>query len=340
MRYVDRVKIFVASGRGGNGCVSFRREKFIPAGGPNGGDGGDGGNILIEVDKGLNTLADYMRKRHFRAEHGGHGEGRTRSGRKGKDIVLKVPPGTQILSSDGGMLLADLVKEGDYYLAAEGGLGGYGNTRFKTSVNRAPRHSVKGGEGEELWYALELKSLADVGLLGLPNAGKSTLLRGCTGSKTKVGSYAFTTLYPHLGLVDNGEKIFVMADLPGLIEGASEGLGLGHRFLGHVERCRLLLHVVDMTSLDPLKDWHVVRDELRSVDEKLAEKREFLVLNKRDEVPKDVEVEYVKMFEELSEGRVYAISGLRGDGLECLLEDVLEELGESVERGDEAWSPW
>ena len=347
MRFIDRVKIFVASGKGGDGCVAFRREKFIPKGGPNGGDGGSGGDVWIEIDPGLNTLADYMRQRHFRAENGGAGQGRRCSGKRGKDVILRVPRGTQVMSEDGSMLLADLVSIKDRYLAAKGGLGGFGNTRFKSSTNQAPRSALKGEAGEEFWLQLELKSIADVGLLGLPNAGKSTFLQQCTHSKTKIGNYAFTTLHPHLGVVDDGEHTLTIADLPGLVEGASEGFGLGHRFLSHVERCRILLHIVDLSAVDPLKNWHTIRHELRKIDKDMEHKKEILVLNKIDEVPEDLQKLYLEKFQNRVEGKIWAISGLNGDGvadlLSCLFAMLIDENKANdlkAEEGDATWHHW
>lgn len=339
MRFVDRVKVFVSSGKGGDGCVSFRRERHVPKGGPNGGDGGDGGSILIRAVAGLNTLADFNRKRHFRAESGRSGEGRMRSGKRGQDMILEVPCGTQVLSEDETMIIADLVVAGEYYVAARGGSGGFGNTRFKSSTNRAPRRRVKGEEGEEFWYYLKLKSLADVGLVGLPNSGKSTFLRYCSASKAKVGDYSFTTLYPNLGLVDNGEERFVMADIPGLIHGASKNLGLGHRFLGHVERCKILLHIVDLTEIDPLKNWKIIRKELREINEELAEKQELVILNKSDQVPDDCAEEYERIFHQETKQKVWVVSGIRGDGMKELIGHVFSCVSQPGSRELEEWYP-
>lgn len=284
MKFLDQARVFVRSGNGGGGAVSFRREKYVEMGGPDGGDGGRGGHIYVEAVNGLNTLIDYRYAQHFKAETGVHGMGSNRTGAAGKDRVLKVPVGTQIFEQDNETLIADLVKEGDRIRLAKGGNGGFGNTRFKSSTNRAPRRANPGEDGQERWVWFRLKLIADAGLTGLPNAGKSTLLAQVSAAKPKIADYPFTTLHPQLGVVSTGDNSFVLADIPGLIEGAHEGVGIGDRFLGHVERCAVLLHLVDITSEDPVADYRTVRAELDAYDNGLVEKPEIIGLNKIDAV--------------------------------------------------------
>ena len=265
MKFLDEAKVYIRSGDGGNGCVSFRREKFIEFGGPNGGDGGRGGDVVVEAVNGLNTLIDYRYQQHFKAKRGGNGMGKDRHGANGDDMVMKVPAGTQIYEEDGETLLADLTKVGERAILAKGGNGGFGNAHFKTSTNRAPRHANPGQEGEERTIRLRLKLIADAGIVGLPNAGKSTFLAAVSAAKPKIADYPFTTLHPQLGVVDVGGREFVIADIPGLIEGAHEGVGLGDRFLGHVERCRVLLHLVDGTGEHAGEAYKTVRAELEGL---------------------------------------------------------------------------
>jgi GTP-binding protein len=282
MKFLDEAKVYIQSGAGGNGCVSFRREKFIEFGGPNGGDGGKGGDVLVEAVTGLNTLIDYRYQQHFKAERGGNGMGKDRAGGNGRDAVLKVPVGTQVYEEDGETLLADLTEVGQRVTIAKGGNGGFGNAHFKSSTNRAPRHANPGLPGEEIIIRLRLKLIADAGLVGLPNAGKSTFLAAVSAAKPKIADYPFTTLHPQLGVVRVDEREFVLADLPGLIEGAHEGVGLGDRFLGHTERCRVLLHLVDGTTEDPAEAYRVVRGELEAYGQGLADKPEIVALSKAD----------------------------------------------------------
>jgi GTP-binding protein len=287
MKFLDQAKVYVRSGDGGAGSVSFRREKFIEMGGPDGGDGGKGGDVWIEAVDGLNTLIDYRYQQHFKASTGGHGMGRLRAGANSDDIILKVPVGTQVFEEDNETMVADLAKLGDRFRIAKGGNGGFGNAHFKSSTNRAPRHANPGLEGEERWIWLRLKLIADAGLLGLPNAGKSTLLAAVSAAKPKIADYPFTTLHPQLGVVRVGMQSFVLADIPGLIEGAHEGHGLGTRFLGHVERCAVLLHLIDVTSADPVADYRVIRKELKAYSPELAEKPEIIAFNKTDLLQED-----------------------------------------------------
>ncbi len=282
MKFLDEAKVYVASGAGGNGCVAFRREKFIEFGGPNGGDGGKGGDLIVEAVTGLNTLIDYRYQQHFKAERGGNGMGKDRHGANGKDKVLKVPVGTQVYEEDGEMLLADLTEVGQRVTIAKGGNGGFGNAHFKSSTNQAPRNANTGQPGEELTIRLRLKLIADAGLIGLPNAGKSTFLAAVSAANPKIADYPFTTLHPQLGVVRVDEREFVLADLPGLIEGAHQGTGLGDRFLGHTERCRVLLHLVDGTSEDAGRDYNTVRAELEAYGHGLADKQEIVALSKID----------------------------------------------------------
>src|ERR671911_2320738 len=284
MKFLDQAKIYIRSGDGGAGAVSFRREKFIEFGGPDGGDGGRGGDVWAEAVDGLNTLIDYRYQQHFKAGTGTHGMGRNRTGPGGADVVLKVPVGTQIFAEDGETLLADMTEVGQRARLARGGNGGFGNLHFTTSTNRAPRRANPGQEGEERAIWLRLKLIADAGLVGLPNAGKSTFLATVTAAKPKIADYPFTTLHPQLGVVDIDGREFVLADIPGLIEGAHEGAGLGDRFLGHVERCRVLLHLVDATCEHAGKAYKTVRTELEAYEGHLAEKIEIVALNKIDAV--------------------------------------------------------
>ena len=287
MKFLDEAKVYIKSGAGGNGCVSFRREKFIEFGGPNGGDGGRGGDVVVEAVTGLNTLIDYRYQQHFKAQRGGNGMGKDRAGANGKDVVLKVPAGTQVYEEDGETLFADLTQAGERVIIAKGGNGGFGNAHFKSSTNRAPRRANPGQPGEERTIRLRLKLIADAGLIGLPNAGKSTFLAAVSAAKPKIADYPFTTLNPQLGVVEVDGREFVLADLPGLIEGAHEGTGLGDRFLGHTERCRVLLHLVDGTSEDAGAAYKIVRRELDAYGHGLTEKPEIVALSKADAMTKE-----------------------------------------------------
>lgn len=336
MKFVDEVVIEVHAGNGGNGCVSFRREKFIPFGGPNGGDGGRGGHVIARADGNLNTLVDFRFSKVYRAGNGEHGRGADQYGASGADKVLRVPVGTLIFDADTNALLADLVHDGQEVILARGGQGGLGNLHFKSSVNRAPRQSTKGQEGEHRRLRLELKVLADVGLLGMPNAGKSTLIAAVSNARPKIADYPFTTLYPHLGVVQLGPgRSFVIADIPGLIEGAAEGQGLGHQFLRHLQRTKLLLHVVDMAPVaqdaDPVRDVRAIVSELKKYDPELAAKPRWLVLNKIDLLPEGERDAAVKsLLRRLRyKGPVFAISALARDGLGPLLQAIAEHLGRS-----------
>jgi GTP-binding protein len=338
MKFIDEVTIEVHAGDGGNGCVSFRREKYIPFGGPDGGDGGDGGSVYLEAESAMNTLVDFRHNRRFSAERGQNGMGNNRTGRSGVDLVIKVPVGTLVHEEDTGELIGDLVRSGERLLVARGGFHGLGNTRFKSSTNRAPRQSKPGTPGEMRHLRLELKLLADVGLLGMPNAGKSTLIRAVSSARPKVADYPFTTLYPNLGVVRVGDlRSFVMADIPGLIEGAAQGAGLGAQFLKHLSRTRLLLHLVDIGPLaDPVADVAVIIKELESFSAELAARERWLVLNKLDLVaPEEREVRCRTIIDALGwRGPVYRISGLREEGTDTLMQDAMAYLERVRSRED------
>jgi GTP-binding protein len=323
MRFLDSAKVFIKSGDGGNGCVSFRREKFIEYGGPNGGDGGRGGDVVAVAHEGLNTLIDYRYHQHFKAKRGMSGAGQNRTGASGDDIVLTLPVGTQIFAEDGETLIADLTEPGQRIVLAKGGDGGFGNARFKTSTNRAPRRADPGWPGEERWIWLKLKLLADAGLVGLPNAGKSTFLAAVSRARPKIADYPFTTLEPKLGTVQMDDTSFVIADIPGLIEGASEGTGLGDRFLGHIERCATLIHLVDGTAEAPEEAYRIVRDELLAYGHGLAEKPEILCLNKIDALAPEV-IDARRAQLEAASGRpVRCISGAAKRGIDPILHEIL-----------------
>ena len=336
MKFFDEARIEVFAGDGGNGSASFRREKFVPRGGPDGGDGGRGGSVFAIADRNLNTLIDYRFKRNFRAQRGENGHGSARYGKGGEDIELRMPVGTQISDLETGTLIADLDADGKRVTLAHGGKGGLGNLHFKSSVNRAPRQRTMGEEGERLALRLELKVLADVGLLGMPNAGKSTFIRAVSAAKPKVADYPFTTLHPNLGVVRTSEyRSFVIADIPGLIEGAAEGAGLGHRFLRHLARTRVLLHIVDIAPLDPatdpVRDAHAILDELRAYDPELHAKPRWLVLNKLDLIPEDEREARVAEFLAAygPTERHFSVAAITGEGCQPLiyaLQDHLDAL--------------
>ncbi|MCC3303604.1 GTPase ObgE [Sneathiella sp. HT1-7] len=330
MKFLDQAKVFLRSGNGGPGALSFRREKFIEFGGPNGGDGGRGGSVIVECVEGLNTLIDYRYQQHFKAKSGGHGMGRDRTGAAAADMIMKVPVGTQVFEEDNETLIADLTEIGQKIVLCKGGDGGRGNAAFKTSTNRAPRKIEPGWPGEERWIWLRLKLIADVGLVGLPNAGKSTFLSVTSRAKPKIADYPFTTLVPQLGVVAAGEREFVLADIPGLIEGASEGIGLGHRFLGHVERCRVLLHLIDATEEDVVGSYKTIRGELAAYDEGLANKPEIIALNKMDSVSEDELDEKVNAIKDISGKPVHIISAVIGENVEPLLFALLKVVDEST----------
>ena len=329
MKFLDEAKIFIKSGDGGAGCTSFRREKFIEFGGPNGGDGGRGGSIIFESTANQNTLIDFRYHQHFKAEKGHHGMGSSRIGHSGKDLVIKIPVGTQVFAEDKKTLLADFTEDGHREVFLKGGDGGFGNEHYKSSTNRAPRKSTPGWPGEEMWVWLRLKLIADVGLVGLPNAGKSTFLSVVSRAKPKIADYPFTTLVPNLGVVYVHDKEFVVADVPGLIEGAHEGVGLGTRFLGHVERCKAILHLIDGTQDDVESAYKTIHQELEKYGQGLDEKPELIALNKCDALTKDVIKKKQESLEALTGKKVYPLSSQSRLGLEQVLDLLLKSLSSS-----------
>ncbi len=326
MKFLDQAKIYLEAGDGGNGCMSFRREKYIEFGGPNGGDGGNGGNIIFKAVRNLNTLIDFRYQQHFRAEKGRPGEGSERTGRSGKDLIIKVPVGTEILAEDKKTVIADMIIDGEEVLVAKGGRGGWGNVHFKSSTNQAPERADPGKPGEQMAVWLRLKLIADIGLVGFPNAGKSTLLSVLTAARPKIANYPFTTLHPNLGVFYVFDKEYVIADLPGLIEGASEGVGLGDRFLGHAERCKIILHLIDGTQEDVVGAYKSIEKELKNYGEILEKKPEIIVLNKIDSISEDEVKEKVKALKKVSKKDVIAISGVAMLGLDDLKKKIFEVL--------------
>jgi GTP-binding protein len=326
MQFLDAAKIYVRAGDGGNGCVSFRREKFVEFGGPNGGDGGKGGNVIVECVANLNTLLDFRYQQHYKAKRGGNGSGANRTGAGGADIVLKVPPGTQIFDEDSDALIADLTAPGERIQLLTGGNGGFGNARFKSSTNRAPRHANPGQKGEEMFIWLRLKLIGDSGIIGLPNAGKSTFLATVSAAKPKIAGYPFTTLHPNLGVVRIDDVDFVLADIPGLIEGAHQGAGIGDRFLGHVERTAVLLHMVDATSDDPVEAYEIVRGEVEAYGAGLIDKPEILALSKADAVPKDEMKKKARALKKAAGVQPLIVSAATGEGVPEVLRALAVEI--------------
>ena len=324
MKFLDQAKIYLEAGDGGNGCMSFRREKYIEFGGPNGGDGGNGGNIIFKAVRNLNTLIDFRYQQHFRAEKGRPGEGSERTGRSGKDLIIKVPVGTEILAEDKKTVIADMVIDGEEVLVAKGGRGGWGNVHFKSSTNQAPERADPGKPGEQMAVWLRLKLIADIGLVGFPNAGKSTLLSVLTAARPKIANYPFTTLHPNLGVFYVFDKEYVIADLPGLIEGASEGVGLGDRFLGHAERCKVILHLIDGTQEDVVGAYKAIEKELKNYGKILETKPEIVVLNKIDSLTEEEIQEKVKVLKKASKKTVVAISGIAQIGMDDLKKQIVE----------------
>ncbi len=347
MQFLDSAKVFVRAGDGGNGCVSFRREKFVEFGGPNGGDGGRGGDVIVECVANLNTLLDFRYQQHYKAKKGSNGMGANRTGAKGADVVLKVPPGTQILDDAGETLIADMTEPGTLIVLLHGGNGGFGNAHFKTSTNQAPRRANPGQTGEEMYIWLRLKLIGDAGIVGLPNAGKSTFLSTVSGAKPKIADYPFTTLHPNLGVVRFGGLDFGLADIPGLIEGAHEGAGIGDRFLGHVERTAVLLHLVDATAEDPVEAYRIVRGEMEAYGAGLADKPEVLAFSKVDAMDADDLTEKARALEDVAGLNPLFVSAVTGKGVPEVLAALAREVeamreGEcraSVPQADERWRP-
>lgn len=345
MKFLDQAKVYISSGSGGAGSISFRREKYIQHGGPDGGDGGRGGHVYAECVDGLNTLIDYRFQQHFKAKTGGHGMGRNRHGANGEDCTLKVPVGTQIFYEDNETMIADFTKIGEKVLIARGGNGGFGNAYFKSAINQAPRRANPGEEAEKFTLWLRLKLIADAGLVGLPNAGKSTFLASVTAAKPKIADYPFTTLHPNLGVVRIDGREFVLADIPGLIEGAHEGVGIGDRFLGHVERCAINLHLVDGTEEDVAESYRVVRGELNAYGNGLEDKPEIVALTKVDALPKDEIKTKLKALSKACGGDVLPLSAPTREGVDDVLRAIMKaivakrEADNAPEEEDTAWSP-
>ncbi len=347
MKFLDIAKVYASSGAGGNGCIAFRREKFMEYGGPYGGDGGRGGNVWVEAVDNLNTLIDYRFQQHVKAKNGEGGKGKVMTGANGDDAVMKVPPGTQVYEEDGETLIADLAEIGQRVRLLRGGNGGFGNAHFKSPTNQAPRHANPGQPGEEKTLILKLKLIADAGLIGMPNAGKSTFLSRVSAARPKIADYPFTTLEPQLGVVKIDETDFVLADLPGLIEGAHEGVGLGDRFLGHAERCDTILHLVDGTGDAVVKTYKVVRGEVEAYGHGLSEKHEIVALNKIDSIPKAALTKKKAALEKACGQEVYLISGVSGAGIEDVLREIAKEIRKrrkpktmkAIKAAKEKWVP-
>ncbi len=349
MHFLDQAKIYIRSGGGGPGAVSFRREKYIEYGGPDGGNGGRGGDVVFKAVAGLNTLIDFRYTQHFKAKRGGHGMGKDRTGASAPDLVVEVPVGTQILDEEREEVLADFTEAGQTLVMLEGGLGGRGNASYKTSTNRAPRQHQPGEPAQEMWVWLRLKLLADAGLVGLPNAGKSTFINHITNTRAKVGVYPFTTLHPQLGVVRHKHREFVIADIPGLIEGAAEGAGIGDRFLGHIERCRVLIHLIDIEGTDPVEAMRIVEGELEAYGAGLEDKRRLVALNKIDLADAELAAAFSRELIAAGADEVFPISGATGEGVDALLDAVITRLpaatvtehpaGEVEEEGEKPWSP-
>ena len=318
MKFLDQAKIYVKAGDGGSGSASFRREKFIEFGGPDGGDGGHGGSVVFIADKNLNTLIDFRYQQHFKAEKGQNGKGKKKTGKSGKDLILKVPFGTQILEEDNNTLIEDLTKTGQKIIVANGGKGGLGNVRFKSSTNRAPRKKTDGNKGESFWIWLQLKVIADIGIVGMPNSGKSSLLSALTSARPKIANYPFTTINPNLGVTNYNNKEITLADIPGLIEGAHEGIGLGDKFLRHIERCKNILHLIDITNDNLLENYSKVRKELFKYSNKLIKKREIIVFNKIDIISDEEVNKKIDVFRKKIKKKTFTISALKHKGLKTI----------------------
>ena len=345
MKFLDQAKIYIRSGDGGDGCVAFRREKYVEFGGPDGGDGGRGGNVIVRTSKGLNTLIDFRYRQHFKAQRGVNGSGNNCTGAMGKDAILRVPPGTQIFEDDNKTLIVDLMDNNSEHVLCHGGQGGRGNARYKTSTNQAPRRADPGQTGEERWIWLRLKLIADAGLIGLPNAGKSTFLSVVSRAKPKIADYPFTTLFPNLGVVSIDEASFVIADIPGLIQGAHQGAGLGDRFLGHVERCYTLLHIIDGTEEDIATNWQTVRDELKAYGNGLEEKNEIVAINKIDAMSEKEIEDKCRVLEKAGVKEILLISSVAGKGIDKVLRRIRDLVNANsytrscAEVNNKTWTP-
>jgi len=340
MKFLDQAKIYIRSGDGGNGCISFRREKYVEFGGPNGGNGGKGGNVIIKSTEGLNTLIDYRFRQHFKAKNGDPGMGSDKTGRSGEDIIIEVPRGTLILEEDNKEVIIDIMDKDQNITILKGGNGGFGNSHFKNSENQTPRNANDGESGKEKWIWLRLKLIADVGLVGLPNAGKSTFVSTVSKASPKIADYPFTTIHPVLGIVKYMDKEFVIADIPGLIEGAHEGKGLGDRFLGHIERCNILLHLIDVTDEDIINSWKTVRNEIKSYSKELSLKNEIIVLSKSDTLNEKELNDKKEKLKNFVGKEVFAISSVSGDGINNILKEINEEIPKDIiDEYNEGWKP-
>ena len=340
MKFLDQAKIYIQSGNGGNGCVSFRREKFVEFGGPNGGNGGKGGDIIIKCVDGLNTLIDYRYRQHFKAKNGSPGMGSDKTGRSGEDTIIEVPRGTLILEEDNEEVIADVVNKDQSLTILKGGNGGFGNAHFKSSENQTPRTANNGENGQEKWIWLRLKLIADIGLIGLPNAGKSTLISTVSEAKPKIADYPFTTLNPVLGIAKYNNNELVIADIPGLIEGAHEGKGLGDRFLGHIERCNLLLHLIDANDSDVINSWKTVRNEISAYSKELDEKKEIIVLSKSDSIDETKLDEKVNILKDYTYKDVFKISSVTGKGITSILRILHDNISKTEDDDNiKGWQP-
>ena len=340
MKFLDQAKIYIRSGDGGNGCISFRREKYVEFGGPNGGNGGKGGNVIIKSTEGLNTLIDYRFRQHFKAKNGDPGMGSDKTGRSGEDIIIEVPRGTLILEEDNKEVIIDITDKDQNITILKGGNGGFGNSHFKNSENQTPRNANDGESGKEKWIWLRLKLIADVGLVGLPNAGKSTFVSTVSKASPKIADYPFTTIHPVLGIVKYMDKEFVIADIPGLIEGAHEGKGLGDRFLGHIERCNILLHLIDVTDEDIINSWKTVRNEMKSYSKELSLKNEIIVLSKSDTLNEKELNDKKEKLKNFVGKEIFAISSVSGDGINNILKEINEEIPKDIiDEYNEGWKP-
>jgi len=326
MKFLDQAKIYVKAGDGGPGSASFRREKFVEFGGPDGGDGGDGGSIILSAQENLNTLIDFRFKQHFKAERGQNGMGKKKTGKNGKDLILKIPIGTQIFEEDNNTLIDDLTKIGQKIVIAKGGKKGLGNVRFKSSTNRAPRKKTDGSEGESFWICLQLKVIADIGIIGMPNAGKSSLLSMLTKAKPKIANYPFTTINPNLGVASYNDKEVTLADIPGLIEGAHEGIGLGDKFLRHIERCKSLIHLIDITDENVLENYQKIRKELSKYSTSLLKKKEIIVFNKIDIISANESNTKISSFKKKIRKNIYKISVIQNNGLTNLKKNLINNV--------------
>ena len=339
MKFLDQAKIHIQSGNGGNGCVSFRREKFVEFGGPNGGNGGKGGDIIIKCVDGLNTLIDYRYRQHFKAKNGSPGMGSDKTGRSGEDTIIEVPRGTLILEEDNEEVIADVINKDQSLTILKGGSGGFGNAHFKSSENQTPRTANDGENGQEKWIWLRLKLIADIGLIGLPNAGKSTLISTVSEAKPKIADYPFTTLNPVLGIAKYNDNELVIADIPGLIEGAHEGKGLGDRFLGHIERCNLLLHLIDANDTDVINSWKTVRNEISAYSKELDEKKEIIVLSKSDSINEEKLDEKLIILKDYTNKDVFKMSSVTRKGITSILRILHDNISKTEDDDIKGWQP-